>query len=119
MMPFSNATTISPPKTGTVPNVTSSKYTPHYKYLNRKHAIKKSLKFEQLFGKNIESAPLTLSPTTDESEGSKQKCDRLHIDEFDKYYNKLIDYEKIIEKRNQKINALERELVIIQDIVQG
>ena len=46
-------------------------------------------------------------------------CNRFHIDEFNEYYSKFLSIQKENDFKSNKINALEKQIIILKDKIKS
>lgn len=83
---------------------------PKYKYLQRDRLLKRTDKFHSVLN---EEQPLLMF--------NKQslECQRLHIDEFDQYYQRVIGIQREIDKVKSVLNKKDKEIHLLREIIEN
>ena len=76
-----------------------------------KYTKKKAKEFQELFNEKEIKESLIGSKTQ-----GMISCGRLHIEDFDDYYNKILSLKRAKEKLKEKTEKLEKELMVLKEI---
>lgn len=100
----------SPPPSGANKFSVAMKASPAFRYVNRDRLLKKMDTFY---------APLHAQSPLPAFSDAALDCERLHIDDFDEYYQRVVAVERAKSAVEKRLDKREKEIVLLREIIQS